>query len=192
MSWSKLTREGGERRTHDLDDTVDELDALLNFLLAVAGDQTVQLIVLVVLESSSRPPLALLDTALAANADLGSALPLHLLERVTTRADEETEEVDLGELLDGDIDLVLRATAILALGHEVLGRRAEVGIGLHLAVDETHALVFKALAVPDFARVRSSSVGVVGRGRGGRARAIGRDDEAGAKSAGDLVEAELD
>ena len=153
--------------TYGCDDRVDEVDARSDFLWVVGGDETVQVLVRVralVLGST----LSLLDGSLSSDRDLCATLALHRLERVSSRADEETEEVDLWELLDGDVHLVGRLGVSL-LG-VVLGRRAEGGVELERLVDQLDALVLELASVSDLARVCSSSVSVVRRGRGGRSR----------------------
>jgi len=80
-----------------------------------------------------RPGLPLFDAALPSDANLGAAISLHLLQTVTARTDEQTEEVDLGELLDGDVDLLRWAVRTFLL--LVLDGRSEVGVVLHGAVD---------------------------------------------------------
>jgi hypothetical protein len=180
-----------ERKTDRLDNRVDELDAVLNNLLRLAGDQAVKLVVLVLLAVTGTT-LPLLNRTLSTNRDPRSRLTLHLLKRVTTRTNEQSEEVDLGELLDGDVDLVRGSTGRLTLRHEVLGRRTERRVELHLPVDEAHPLIFETLAVAHFAGVGAASVGVVGRRRGGGTSMLGRDDLPGTERALDLVETELD
>ena len=62
-----------------------------------------------------RPRLAFLDTTLAANANLRTAIPLHLLQTVAAGADEQTEEIDLRKLFDRDVDLLRRTLRTLLL-----------------------------------------------------------------------------
>jgi hypothetical protein len=78
--------------------------------------------------------LALLHTALSTDRNLGATLPFHLLERITSRSDEQTEKVNLGELFYGDIDLFLGAAR--AFLHQILWWGPEVGICLHGPFDE--------------------------------------------------------
>ena len=79
----------GTSVTYRLNDIVDKLLGFVNFLFGIGHDQTVQVFILVTGVSSIRFALALLDRALAADGDLGLRLGLHLLERVTTRANEQ-------------------------------------------------------------------------------------------------------
>ena len=58
---------------------------------------------------------------------------LHLLQAVTARTEEQTEEVDLREFLDGDVDLIRRAVRMFLL--LVFDRGPEVGIVLHGTVN---------------------------------------------------------
>jgi len=80
-----------------------------------------------------RSGLPFFNAALPSNADLGAAISLHLLQAVTAGTDEQTEEVDLGEFLDGDIDLLRRAVRTFLL--LIFDRGSEVGIILHGTVD---------------------------------------------------------
>ncbi len=74
------------------------------------------------------------------------------------------EEVDLGELFDGQVDFL--GGTLVALDGEVVGGRAEVGIEFELAVDEGNAFIFELLAVADFARVGTATLIVVRWGAG--------------------------
>jgi len=105
----------------------------------------------------------LLDTAFATDADLSTALPFHLLQRVATRSYQKSEEIDLWKLFDGNIHLVRRTLRTLLL--MVLDRRAEIGIIFHGTIHETDALIFKLLAITDFSSVRATSMAIVSRGR---------------------------
>lgn len=110
-----------------------------------------------------RSSLPLLDTSLPSNRDLRSTLPLHLLLRVSTRSEEESEEVDLWELLDGDVDLVLRfGVPLLSV---VLVWRSEGWVELEGPVDELDSFVLELATVSDLSSVGSSTVSIVGRGR---------------------------
>jgi hypothetical protein len=77
--------------TYCLDDIVDELLRLVDLLFGVGHDQAVQIFVLVAGVSSVRLALAFFDGAFAANGDLGAGLVLHLLERVTTRSNQQAD-----------------------------------------------------------------------------------------------------
>lgn len=74
-----------------LDDIVDQLFRLVDLLFRVCHDQAVQVFVLVTGVSGIRFALSFFDGALSTNGDLGAGLCLHLLERVTTRANEEAD-----------------------------------------------------------------------------------------------------
>jgi hypothetical protein len=106
------------------------------------------------------PRLPFLDTALSPDADFCSALSLHLLQTVPTRANEQPKEVDFGEFLDGNVDLFRRTLGALLL--LIFDRRTEVGIILQGFVDESDALIFKLLAVAYFTSVGPSTVSVIG------------------------------
>lgn len=103
--------------------------------------------------------LALLDATLASNADLGSTLALHLLERVASRSNEETEKVDLREFLDRNVDFVLRTG--VALCGMVVSWRLEGRVELEGLVDEFESLFLELLAVSNFTRVCSATVSIV-------------------------------
>jgi hypothetical protein len=148
--------------THRLDDLVDQFDTRLDLELVVAGDKTMKL-VLFVLWEPALPAFAILDGAFTSDRDLCARLPLHPLERVATWAHEQTEKVDLGELLDGDVHFVLRFLASATIRH--VGRGSEVGVGLHGPVDETGALFLELLPVPDVEGVGPSTVSVIVRRR---------------------------
>jgi hypothetical protein len=162
---AKGEKSARRRATYDSDNRVDEINASLDLDGVVSGDQTMQILIRVI-GRILRPPLPLLHTPLPSDADLRSTLLLHLLQTVSSRPNEETEEVNLGELLDGDVDLVLRTR--VSLGGVVVGRGLEGRVELEGLVDELETLVFELLAVTDFSGVGSATVGVVGRRRGGR------------------------
>lgn len=160
------------RGAHRFDDFVDQLNAQSHLLLGVRHDETVE-ILLSVIGELVRARLALLHTALPANADLRAAFTFHLLQAVAARADKKTEEVDLGELFDGDIDLIGGTLGALLL--LVFDGRTEVGIVFHGAIDEANALVLKLFAVADFAGVGTATMGIVrGRGRRGSRGEVSR------------------
>jgi len=123
-------------------------------------------LILSIVSDVLRSTLPLFHTSLPSNRDLRSTLPLHRLERVSTRSNQKSEEVDLGELLDGDVDLVLRLGVPLL--NVVLVGRSEGGIEFESFVDELDSFVLEFATVSDFSGVGSSTVSVVGRRRGGR------------------------
>ena len=96
------------RRTHGFDDFVDEAYARAHFLVRIRNNQTMQ-ILLRIIRKRIRPRLTLLNTPLAPDRNLRPALPLHLLQTVSSRSNQKAEEIDLGELFDGNVDLFLRA-----------------------------------------------------------------------------------
>lgn len=67
---------------------MNELLGLVNLLLGIGHDQTVQVFLLVASVSCVRPSFTLLDGTLATNSDLCARFRLHFLERVSTRANE--------------------------------------------------------------------------------------------------------
>ena len=67
---------------------MDQLLRLVDLLLGVGHDETMQILFLVASMGSVRTALALLDGALAANGDFGARIGFHFLERVATRLDE--------------------------------------------------------------------------------------------------------
>ena len=77
-----------EGSTYRFNDVVNELLGLIDLLLSIGHDQTVQVLLLVARVSGIRAALTLLDGALAADGNLGTGLRLHLLESVATRADK--------------------------------------------------------------------------------------------------------
>ncbi len=78
--------EGGG--AYRLDHVMDQLLRLVNLLLCVGHNETVQVLFLVAGMGSVGAALALLDGALATNGNLGAGFRLHLLEGVATGADE--------------------------------------------------------------------------------------------------------
>ena len=80
-----------------------------------------------------RPGLPLFNATLPSDTNLGAAVSLHLLQTVTARTDEQAEEVDLRELLDGNVDLLRRAVRTLLL--LVFDGGSEVRVVLHSTVD---------------------------------------------------------
>ena len=155
--------------THRFNNFVDQLNACSDFVVRVSSNETMK-IFLGILGVLFWSGLALLDTALATNADLRSTIALHLLQTVATWTDEETEKVYLGELLNRDIDLL--GGALRSLHLVVFDWGTEVGVVLHGTVDETDTLVFEFLTVSDLARVGTATVGVI---RGRRGRRTGRN-----------------
>jgi hypothetical protein len=77
-----------ELLSHRFNDVVDEFLGLVDLLLGVGHDETVQVLLLVARVSSIGASFAFLDGTLAANGNLGSRLRLHLLQCVTTRSNE--------------------------------------------------------------------------------------------------------
>jgi hypothetical protein len=74
--------------TCSFNDIVDELLRLVDLLFSIGHDKTMQILFLVAGVSSVRPAFALLDGALASNGNLGTGFGFHLLERVSTRANQ--------------------------------------------------------------------------------------------------------
>lgn len=74
--------------TYRLNDVVDELLGLVDLLLRIRHDQTMQVLLLVAGVSCVRASFTLLDGAFATNRNLCARLGLHLLERVSTRSNE--------------------------------------------------------------------------------------------------------
>ena len=120
------------RATHGFDNPVDQPHAGNNLFLSVSCNKTME-IFLRVLGILIRPGLSLFNAALPSDANLGAAISLHLLQTVTARTDKQAEEVDLGELLDGDVDLLRWAVRTFLL--LVFDGGSEVGIILHGAVN---------------------------------------------------------
>ena len=67
---------------------MDELLGLVDLLLGVRHDQTVQVLLLVAGVRCVRSSFTLLDGALATDRNLGAGLRLHLLEGVSTGANK--------------------------------------------------------------------------------------------------------
>ena len=91
--------------THSFDNLVNHFHAGCDLVLSVSCNKTME-IFFRVFSVLIRPGLPLFDASLASDANLGATVPLHLLQTVTARADKQAEEVDLGEFLDGNVDLL--------------------------------------------------------------------------------------
>jgi len=118
--------------THGFNNPVDQPHAGNNLFLSVSCNKTMQ-IFLGVLGVLIRPGLPLFDAALPSDANLGAAVSLHLLQTVTARTNKQAEEINLRELLDGDVNLLRRTVRTLLL--LVFDGGSEVGVILHGAVD---------------------------------------------------------
>ena len=153
---------GGYGETYRLDDSVDHFDTSCNLVLTISNDQAMQILFRIVGELV-RASFTLLDTPFATNANLGPALPLHLLQTVATGTYKQTEEVDFGKLLDRDVDLLRRSLRSLLL--VVLDGRAVVRIVLHRLLHQTDALFFELFTIANFSSVGSATLGIIGRGR---------------------------
>ena len=68
---------------------MNQLLGLVDLLLRVGHDETVEIFFLVAGMSCVRAALAFLDGSLAADGNLGARLSLHLLQSVSTGADEQ-------------------------------------------------------------------------------------------------------
>jgi hypothetical protein len=74
--------------TYSFNDIVNQLLRLIDLVLGIGHDKTMQIFFLVAGVSSVRSAFALLDGAFASNGNLGARLGFHLLERVSTRANQ--------------------------------------------------------------------------------------------------------
>jgi hypothetical protein len=83
-----LTFEDGMGMTYSLDNVVDELLGLVDFLLRVGHNQAVQVLLLVTGMSCVRSSFTLFDGALATDRNLRAGLGFHLLEGVSTRSNK--------------------------------------------------------------------------------------------------------
>lgn len=77
-----------EEKTYRLNDIVNELLGLVDLVLCVGHDQTVQVFLLVAGMGSIRATLALLDGAFSTNRNLGARFCLHFLQSVATGPNE--------------------------------------------------------------------------------------------------------
>jgi hypothetical protein len=80
----------GRISTYGLNDVVNELLGLVDLLLSVGHDQAMQVFLLVAGVSGVRTAFTLLDGAFATDRNLCAGFGFHLLERVSTRANKET------------------------------------------------------------------------------------------------------
>ncbi len=65
---------------------MDQLLGLIDLVLRIRHDETVEILILVAGMSSVRLSFTLLDGAFASNSNLGAGLVLHLLQRIATRS----------------------------------------------------------------------------------------------------------
>jgi len=103
--------------------------------------------------------LALLNATLSANADFCTTLFLHLLQTIATGTHEKPEKVDLGELLDRNINFfrwTLRAFLLV-----VLNRGTKVWVILHRAINKANAFVLQLFPITDLAGVGAPPVGII-------------------------------
>lgn len=177
------------RRCGGFDDSVDQSDTGLDFSLVIRHDQTMQLIILVRCPSVGSL-LSILDTSLSSDRDLGTTLPLHALQRVTTRSNKKTKEVDFGEFFDGNIDLVLGSTELSSA--KDIGRRSEVGISFHRSVDQLQSLFLQLLPVSKFTGICTSTISIVHGSRGRRSLSIRRHDISSSQLFIDLLKTDVD
>ena len=129
---NKELKSDGERWTHSFNNPVDQPHAGNDLFLSVSCNKTME-ILLGVLGVLIRPGLPLFDATLPSNTNLSATVSLHLLQTVTARTDEQAEEVNLRELLDGNVDLLRRAVRTFLL--LVFDGGSEVRVVLHSTVD---------------------------------------------------------
>jgi hypothetical protein len=86
------------------------------------------------------PSFTLLDAALPPNTDLCTALSLHFFQTVTTRANEQTEEIDFRKFFNRDVDLFRGTLRTLLL--MIFDGRAEIGVVFHGSIDKPDAFIF--------------------------------------------------
>jgi hypothetical protein len=79
------------RWTYRLDDVMNELLSLHDFLFGIGHDEAVQIFFLVAGVGSIGAAFAFFDRTLATDGDFGTGFHFHLLERVTTRSNEEAD-----------------------------------------------------------------------------------------------------
>jgi len=155
--------------THRFNDFVDHSNTGCYLVFRVSNDKTVEVFLGVVSELVGAR-LALLHATLASNADFSPAIALHFLQAVASRADEQTEEVDLRELFDRNVNLLRGTLGALLL--VVFNGRPEVRVIFHCPVDETDALVLELFAVTDFSSVGSTTMRIICWGRRRRAATV--------------------
>ena len=152
--------------TYRLDNLVNEVDTRADLLVRVGDDKTMQVLLRIV-RKRIRTGLPLFDTALPTNTNLRTTLPLHLLQTIPTWTNQQTNEVNLRELLDRDINFFRRTLRPLHL--VVFDRGTEVRVVFHGTVDESDALFFELLAIADRASVSTTTMSIIRKGRGRRA-----------------------
>lgn len=128
-------------------------------------------VLLAVIRESIWSSFAFLHTTLAPDTDFSATLPFHLLQTVTTWANKQAEEINLGEFLDRNVDFFLWTKGSLLL--VVFNRGTEVGIGFEGAINEFDAFFFKPTTVAEFSGVCPTAVGIVCRRRGWGPKTMG-------------------
>lgn len=78
----------GEGSTDSLNDVMDELLCLINFLFGVGHDQTMEILFLVAGVSCIGTAFSFLDGSFSSNSDLGLGFCFHFLQGVTTGTDK--------------------------------------------------------------------------------------------------------
>ena len=129
-----------------------------DFLLRFGQDEAVQ-VFLGIFSELIWTSLALFNAPFSSDTDFCTTLFLHILQAITTRAHEKTEEVDLGELFNGNVYLfrwTLRALLLM-----VLNWRAEIWVIFHGAINKANAFILQLLPISNLTSVGASPVGIV-------------------------------
>jgi hypothetical protein len=107
-----------------------------------------------------------LHTSLSTDADFCPTFTFHLLQTIATRPDKQAKEINLWELLNGDVDFVGWSLGTLLL--VILHGRPEVGVIFHGTVNKFDPLIFELFAVTNFTGVSPTSMCIIRGGWGGR------------------------
>mmetsp|Transcript_38863 Transcript_38863/g.64685 ORF Transcript_38863/g.64685 Transcript_38863/m.64685 type:complete len:213 (+) Transcript_38863:495-1133(+) len=144
----------------------DEVGSLVQGLVSVCCDEDVQLFVLGVDGALAvTPSLAFLDRALSTDGDLGARLLLHLLLGEASGADDQTDKVVVGELLDGDEDLL----GLPEHDRTVVDGRTKDGGDQEGLLHQQVSFSLKSFPLSHLSRVGSLSLAIVRRVRRWRA-----------------------
>jgi hypothetical protein len=106
-----------------------------------------------------RSSLSFLDTSFPTDADFGTTFPLHFLQAITTGTNKQTEEINLGEFFNGNVNLFGRT--LIALLLMIFNGRPEIGVILHSSIDKSYAFIFELLAIANLASIGTTTLTIV-------------------------------
>jgi hypothetical protein len=151
------------------DNPVDHFDASRHFLFTFTENKAMKVFfgIICILIGSS---FSLFDTPFPSDADLGTTFPLHFLQAITTGTNEQTEEINLGEFFDRNVNLFRWTLITLLL--VIFNGRAEIRIIFHGSIDKSDAFIFELFAIANLASISTTTLTIVSRRRRGGALAF--------------------